>query len=53
MPHTEVEQLMTTLGNGLLAVIEGASHAFPFDDSEALHAAIREFDGNRSVLCDF
>lgn len=43
LPADVAEKLVSTLKEGRLAVIEGASHALPFDDPEALHAAIRDF----------
>ncbi len=43
LPADVAEKLVSTLHDGHLAVIDGASHALPFDDPEALHAAIRDF----------
>jgi len=43
LPPEVAEKLVSTLRDGRLSVVEGASHALPLDDPEALHAAIRDF----------
>jgi pimeloyl-ACP methyl ester carboxylesterase len=43
LPAAVAEKLVSTLADGRLAVVEGASHALPFDDPDALHSAIRDF----------
>jgi pimeloyl-ACP methyl ester carboxylesterase len=43
LPAEVADKLVSTLSDGRLAVIEGASHALPFDDPDALHSAIRDF----------
>ena len=43
LPEDVAKRLVSTLPDGRLAVVEGASHALPLDDPEALHAAIRDF----------
>jgi len=49
LPEPVAQKLVATLQEGRLAIIEGASHALPFDDPEALHAAIRNFIGELSL----
>jgi len=43
LPQEVAEKLVSTLGDGRLSVVEGASHALPLDDPDALHDAIRDF----------
>ncbi len=43
LPPDVAEKLASTLRDGRLAVVEGASHALPLDDPDAVHAAIRDF----------
>ena len=49
LPEPVAQKLVATVRDGRLAIIEGASHALPFDDPEALHAAIREFVGELNL----
>lgn len=43
LPEPVAHKLVATVRDGRLTIIEGASHALPFDDPAALHAAIRNF----------